>query len=410
MTEPQPWALTADWVFPVSAPPLERGLVTVQGEHILSVEPAGTRRADLDLGAAAVLPGLVNAHTHLDLGGLRGAVPFTGDFPAWLRAVIAHRRARPAEQVQADVRAGLAESIRQGVTLLGDISAGGLSWPALAGAPIRAVVFHELLGLPATRAGLAWATALDWLRAHPATPTCRPGLSPHAPYSARASLFRAAASLAEARNLPLMTHLAETTGELELLAGHRGPFVPFLSALGVWDPDGLVLTPDEVIARNGAVPHALFAHGNYLDPLALLPPGATVVYCPRTHSFFGHPTHPFRALLERGARVALGTDSLASNPDLGVLAEARVLRRLYPDLPGEVLLRLATLAGAEALGWADETGSLAPGKSADLAVVPLPSPRGRPADPHHLVLASETPVARVLCRGRWVYPGSTALP
>src|SRR5947208_1596350 len=124
MTTPT-WTLTARWLFPVSAPPLEGGVLTLAGERIVAVESHG--RADLDLGDCAILPGLVNAHVHLDLSGLRGAVPFTGDFTDWLRAVIRHRRARTPAQIEADVRAGLAESLRAGVTLLGDISGGGLS-------------------------------------------------------------------------------------------------------------------------------------------------------------------------------------------------------------------------------------------------------------------------------------------
>jgi cytosine/adenosine deaminase-related metal-dependent hydrolase len=125
-----------------------------------------------------------------------------------------------------------------------------------------------------------------------------------------------------------------------------------------------------------------------------------VVYCPRTHAAFGHAPHPFRELLARGVRVALGTDSLASNPDLDVLAEARFLHARYPNVPGHVLLHLATLAGAEALGRQDEAGSLTAGKSADLVVVPLAAEE--PADPHELVLDSSRPVAAVLFRGEWV--------
>ncbi len=150
---------------------------------------------------------------------------------------------------------------------------------------------------------------------------------------------------------------------------------------------------------NGVSP-TLIVHGNFLSPaVASFPKNATVVYCPRTHAAFGHPPHPFREFLARGVRVAVGTDSLASNPDLDVLAEIRFLHRLYPDVPGDVLLRMATLSGAEALGWADETGSLAPGKSADLVVVPLPA---RNDEPHHLLLDSDLAVCKVLFRGGWV--------
>src|SRR5262249_36601051 len=132
-----------------------------------------------------------------------------------------------------------------------------------------------------------------------------------------------------------------------------------------------------------------------------IPINGTVVYCPRTHAAFGHPLHPFRELLARGVRIALGTDSLASNPDLDILAEARFLHRLYPDMPGADLLRAITLSGAEALGWQQETGSLEPGKSADLVVVPIPEET--PPDPYHLVLASALRVSTVLYRGRWTF-------
>src|SRR5262249_37047928 len=149
-----------------------------------------------------------------------------------------------------------------------------------------------------------------------------------------------------------------------------------------------------------------FAHGNFLRPDAPFPPGGSVVYCPRTHAYFGHPPHPFPQLLARGVRVALGTDSLASNPDLDVLAEARFLHRLYPDAPAAPLLHMATVAGAEALDWGDEAGSLTPGKSADLVVVGLPP--GESADPHRLLLGADLPVLRVLCRGRWAWPEGAA--
>jgi cytosine/adenosine deaminase-related metal-dependent hydrolase len=401
MAESQPptWTLTARWVFPVAGPPCEHGTVTVAGERIVAVEPRGMRTPDVACGNAALLPGLVNAHTHLDLSGLRGRLPPSGDFTAWLRGVIVHRRGVSPEQVQADIRTGLAESLAHGTTLLGDISGQGLSWPLLADGPCRAVVFHELLGLSRPRARQAWAQARAWFLAHPATPTCRPGLSPHAPYSVRAALFRTAARFARASQCPVAIHLAESPDELELLHHRRGPFVDFLSELGVWDPERLVQGPEAVLALNADVPHLLLAHGNYL-PVAALPRGGTVVYCPRTHAAFGHRPHPFRELLAAGFRVALGTDSLASNPDLDVLAEARFVHRVHPDVPGAVLLRMATLAGAAALGWENETGSLEPGKSADLVVLPLPNDED--PDPARLVLGSLERVRAVLWRGRWV--------
>jgi len=397
-----PWTLTARWIFPVSSPPIADGLVTIAGERIVSVEPRGRRTADLDLGETAILPGLVNAHTHLDLSGLRGRCPPSGDFTGWLRQVIAHRRGMTSEQIDADIRAGLDESLRHGTTLLGDISAGGMSWPFLADAPLGSIIFYELLGLTKERAERSLEAAHAWLESCPASTHCRPGLSPHAPYSVRTELFAQSALLARSPKRPLAVHLAESREELELLHHHRGPFVSFLKDLGVWDADGLAPSPAHIMKVCDQRIPKLFVHGNYLAPSARIPRNSTIVYCPRTHAAFGHAPHPFRQFLERGIRVALGTDSLASNPDLSVLAEIRHLHCQHPDVPGEALLRMATLSGAEALGWADDTGSLEAGKSADLVVVPLsPDAAG---DPYPRLLESDKPVQQVLCRGRWIEP------
>ncbi|HEY7311070.1 MAG TPA: amidohydrolase family protein [Gemmataceae bacterium] len=390
-----PWTLSARWLLPVSGPPIAGGGLTIAGERIVAVEPAGERPVDVDLGEVAVLPGLVNAHTHLDLTGLRGRCPPSADFTGWLRQVIAHRRSVAPEQIEADIRAGLAESLRFGTTLLGDISGDGGSWDVLVKAPLRAVVFREMLGLPEARASEAWERLDRWLESRSATPTCRPGVSPHAPYSVRSSLFFAASI----RSVPVAVHVAETAAEQELLMLCRGPFVSFLRDLDVWAPDGLVEDTDHVLRLLTGLSPTLLVHGNYLPPDSAIPPNASIVYCPRTHAAFGHPPHPFRDFLARGVRVALGTDSLASNPDLSILAEMRFLHERRPDVPGDVLLRMATLTGAEALGWADETGSLDAGKSADLVVVPLAG--GENGDPHQRVLASDLPVQRVMYRGQW---------
>src|SRR5262249_45819749 len=161
---------------------------------------------------------------------------------------------------------------------------------------------------------------------------------------------------------------------------------PFLKELGVWDPDGLANGITAVLRACDTRTPKLFIHGNHLAPSVRIPRNSTVVYCPRTHAAFGHPPHPYRRLLDRGVRVPVGTDSLPSTPALALLAEARFLRRIAPDIPGATLLSLATLAGAFALGWADTTGSLEAGKSADLIVIPLPDHPTN--DPHDLVLGT----------------------
>src|SRR5262249_37212014 len=168
---------------------------------------------------------------------------------------------------------------------------------------------------------------------------------------------------------------------------------------GVWAPDQLVRSWEDILHLTEPARPVAYVHANYLPPSTPIPPHGAIVYCPRTHAAFGHRPHPFRDFLARGVRVAVGTDSLASNPDLDVLAEIRSLHQRYPDVPGATLLRMATLSGAEALGWADETGSLAPGKSADLVVLPLPE--REESEPYQLILASDLAVRQVMWRGQW---------
>lgn len=390
------WSLTARWIVPVAGPPLPDGVVHLQGSTILRVEPAGGQRADLDLGDAIVLPGLVNAHVHLDLSGFQKPVPYDGDFTRWLRAVVAHRQqaAPPAEQVAS----GLAESLVAGVTLLGDITHAGQSWPILAGAPLWATVFHEVLGLTHDRAATHLASLQDWLSRRPDASNLQVGLSPHAPYSTRRSLYRDLADIARRHDFPLTTHLGETQEELELLQSHTGPFRSFLEEINLWDPRGLVRDPADVVEICRPVPQVLLAHGTYLDPGLLGGWTGTVVFCPRTHAHFRQKPHPFRQLLAQGTRVAIGTDGRSSNPDLSVLNEIRYFHQQYPDVDPAVLIRMATLSGAEALGWSGRTGSLEPGKSADLIVVPM---TGTTGDPCRLLLESTVEVQRVLFAGQW---------
>jgi cytosine/adenosine deaminase-related metal-dependent hydrolase len=392
--------LTARWVLPVAGPPLEGGQVVIRDDKIESVEPRGTRAAEEDLGNVAIIPGLVNPHTHLDLSGARGLIPPTDPehFTDWLKGVIAYRKTRTSEQVQDDVRTGLAECMRFGTTLIGDIASGGASWDQIKGAVVRGVVFREIIGL-----GFDWQDryfdAHAWLTTRSSTTTCRAALSPHAPYTVRRVLFTTLHERVSQAGNPIAVHLGESPAEMDLVLRRTGAFVPFLSVFQFDQLDALIESFTDVTNSPDSCAPELFVHCNFLPIDTSFRPNQSVVYCPRTHAAFGHPPHPFREFLKRGVRVCLGTDSLASNPDLDILAEARFVHAKYHDFPGDQLLKMVTLSGAEALGWADECGSLEPGKSADLVTVPLPD---RDGDPYELLLTDpRTDGRRTMFRGEW---------
>ena len=405
--------LTARYVFPVEGPPIPGGRLTIDRGRIAAVGPADAGPADLDLGNVAVVPGFVNAHTHLELSPIAGRAGAPEDEVAWLRRVVDQRRGGSEKTLREAVGRNIAESLASGTTFLADTTTAGLSWDRVAAAPVRAVVFAELIGLRRERGLQTSEDAWDWIgKLDPGDQVAacaRPGLSPHAPYSTSGWLYHRAAM----SRMPLSTHLAEMPEELELLERRTGPLRDFLEDLGAWDDDWDPIGPKPGdYVRKGDLRKAdwLIAHGNYFDPSEfwqLRPEAApdghrvAVAYCPRTHARFGHAPHPFLAMMERGVVVCLGTDSLASSPSLSVLDEIRFLKRRDPTLSGPLLLTMATLFGAWALRAETTTGSLKAGKSADLAVVALPD---RDADdPHDLLLDSDLPVAATVFEGDFVH-------
>jgi aminodeoxyfutalosine deaminase len=407
------FSLSARYVFPVEGQPIRDGMIVVDDGRIVSVEPARGNAADLDLGNVAILPGFVNTHTHLELSTL-DTEPHgqPEDEIDWLARVIAQRRAGSLEVLKEAAERHVAQSVVAGTTLVADTTTAGLSWDAIAAAPTRAIVFAELLGLRRARGLQTSEEAWTWISSltsdAQSEARARCGLSPHAPYSTAGWLYYRAAS----SRLPLSTHLAEMPEELELLRTGGGRLRTFLEQLGAWDDDWEPIgdRPAHYVRRHDLKKADwLIAHGTYLDPAdfwQLRPEAApegqrvAVAFCPRTHARFGHVTHPYREMLERGIVVCLGTDSLASAASLSILDEARFLHRSDPSLGGPLLLTMSTLFGAWALRADTVTGSLRPGKSADLAVVALPDRNDN--DPHWLLLDSDLPVVATMFEGRFV--------
>ena len=385
------------WVLPVAAPPIRDGWVEVAGGVVTDVgAPAALPRErparTVRLPGHAVLPGLVNAHTHLELSGLRGAVPRTGSMPEWARAVMAGRARTAAGSAEA-VRAAVDELRRAGTTLVGDVANTRESLAALRDGPVAAVVFREALGFDVGDAEAdAIAAALSGERAAGAGGHVRIAIAAHAPYSVSPALFRALAGAAG--NGPRSVHVAESAEELELLRAGSGVWRAILEERGRWRADwkppraGPVAYLD---ALGWVGPHTLIVHGVHLTPTEIdriAAAGATLVACPRSNAWTGAGAPPLARFYAAGGRVAVGTDSLASAPDLNVFAELAAMRRLAPSVPASALLASATAVGASALGAGDRLGVIAPSRPAALIAVEL---RGATDDVEEYLLSGIEP-------------------
>jgi cytosine/adenosine deaminase-related metal-dependent hydrolase len=291
--------------------------------------------------------------------------------------------------------------------MLGDIAQPGEPLSPMETGDLSSTVFLELIAPMPERVEPALEMARKYVVAGHAAASWRPGLSPHAPYSVHPDLLAGAVSLSADERIPLAFHLAESPEEMRLLRHGAGPLAECLREMGAWHPEthGGGRRPLDYLRTLAAADRALVVHGNYLDDeeIALLaerPDTMSVVYCPRTHAYFGHRAYPLAAMLSAGVTVALGTDSRASSPDLSVLAEMRHVVRNHPTVALETVLAMGTRNAAKALGRDHETGSLEPGKYADLTIVALPD---NPADPYDLLFRYDRPVLATYFRGRQVF-------
>jgi cytosine/adenosine deaminase-related metal-dependent hydrolase len=373
--------ITAALVAPMDLPSIKDGGVLIGGGRILAVGRAEELRGKHpdaiveEFPCSILTPGLVNAHTHLELSDqVQGPPP--SSFVDWLMNLISQTsrwgEAMPRGVADA-VATGVEQCVRFGVTTAGDISKQCMfSRPALRDAPIRVISFGEIQAMAKRRVLLdeRFAAAAD--DSHK-TERLTIGISPHAPYTVEAHAYQFCLEYARKTGAPLATHLAENPQEAEFLADHTGPF-RHLWEVGVnaWDEKVPRYSGGPIrLARDlGLLDHpTLLAHVNYCDDdeLAILAAGrASVVYCPRTHKYFGHPPHRWREMLAAGVNVAVGTDSCASSPDLNLLDDLRLMHRIAPEVDAAALWQMATIRAARALQLENEVGSLTPGKRADV--------------------------------------------
>ena len=399
--------LSADWVLPVEGEPIENGAVAIEGERIAAVGTAAELGEGERFPDAAIVPGFVNAHTHLEYAVYAGF----GDgqsFGPWIQTHVERKRRLERSDMEAIARLGAAECLRSGVTTVGDLAFAGASAHACAELGLRALVYLEVFGDDPADTRRQFEEKRAYV-APALSDRVRLGVSPHAPYTCSTPVYEYAVGL----GLPLATHLNESQDELDWLLRGEGPWQPFGEMLV--DPYG-----ESGVRRLAAAgllgPHVVAAHCVKVDEEEielLATAGVAVAHCPRSNAQLGCGIAPLDALRRAGLRIGVGTDGVSSVPShdyfeelRAVVASARSREERADVLSAAEALELATLGGARALGLEDEIGSLAPGKRADLAVLSLSGSPYLPwEDPAAAVVYGGAPhrIAATLVDGRTRY-------
>jgi cytosine/adenosine deaminase-related metal-dependent hydrolase len=379
----------ASWILPISEPPIRDGWVAIDRGRVAAIgrrAPSGIGPADVDLGDVAVMPGLVNAHTHLEFSYLRDEVSPASTFVTWVRAVMAARRERPdpsAPEILNAVDRAIAEATAAGTAVIGDISNTLVTFGPLTRSPLAAVVFYELIRFNAPNPQEFVDAACHAIDSLGQTDQVRASLAAHAPYSVSPLVFRAIRTAIDRMPfVPCSVHLSEATEETEFLRSGEGAWRVLLEQLGAWDPAWVPpgVSPVQFLDESGFLDsRTLAVHGVQMSPAdlaRLAVRGTTLVTCPRSNGHTGAGAPPISDFYKSGVRVAIGTDSLASAPDLNVFAELATMRALAPQVPASALLDSATNQGARALGFDADYGTIEPGKVARLLVVEIPPDAG----------------------------------
>ncbi len=379
--------ITAKWIWTEpDQPPLENATLIMSDGLLVDIHK-GVDATAQNLGPVAIIPGLINAHTHLEFSGQHEPTAPMRPFANWIKGVVAQRRQAPADYPQSALAAGLDELRTSGTIGFGEIVTYDLARADLAAlvsictddhaTNIQGRFFREVFTLKPENISAQVTMAQKHLQVSQELGLAA-GLSPHAPYTVHPQLFSEVIALANSERVPVTMHLAETQDELQLLAEGTGSLAQLLQDFDQW-PTGVfgnrtVRTELEGLAQCVS---GLVIHGNYLTPDELKwisgQPSLTLVYCPRTHAGFGHLDHPWRRLMELGGQVALGTDSRASNPDLSIFRELQFLQGAHPDLGPLDLLPLATSKAGSALVMKNSSGRLVRGERFLATLVRSPS-------------------------------------
>ena len=401
--------LRARVVIPVSSAPIPDGAVVVSGNTITAVGPFTEIRAEhpgevTDLGERVLLPGLVNAHCHLDYSMMRRAIQPQRSFTEWIRRINALKRSLSPEDYRAAIERGFGELQRWGTTAVANIESFPELLTAMSASPLRTWWFLEMIDVRHLVANDEVVTGtLAFFETH--GPRLGGfGLSPHSPYTASGPLYELASEAAAKLGMPVMTHVAESRDEWEMFRHARGELYDFMLRLGRWMHDcHHGRTPLQHVFNHTALgTHWILAHMNELDDedltlLASIPrhERPSIVHCPGSHRYFRHAPFRLAKLLELRMNICLGTDSLASTHSLSMFDEMRILADREQWLHPADIVAMATLNGARALNL--NAGKIEPGALADLIAIPHDATM---RDIHAAVIANRQPVAWMMIDGQ----------
>jgi cytosine/adenosine deaminase-related metal-dependent hydrolase len=382
--------LRAGTVVTMDGPPIDNGAVAVSGNRIVDVgrfDDVNARNTGeiVDLGEQALLPGLINAHCHLDYTCLRGKIPPQKFFADWIRAINAEKATLSPKDYLASINDGFADAKRFGTSTIANLTAFPELIPQIQ-PPIRTCWFPELIDVRAPeRANEIVDMAMESVkRARSAGAPW--GLAPHAVFTASRELFRRCEQVAQRDNVLLTTHLAESREEIQMFHDASGPLYEFLKSIGRPMGDCGNSTPLQIFSeiRDSSTPLRcarndsgwLVAHLNEVgeDDFQLLEKSSRkfhIVHCPRSHNYFGHSRFAFERLRALGFNICLGTDSLASNESLSLFDELRAFQSNFPQVSPEEILRMVTVNPARALQQETALGKIRRGQHADLIAVPF---------------------------------------
>jgi cytosine/adenosine deaminase-related metal-dependent hydrolase len=398
----------ADVVLPLVAPPIFRGAVRVEGSEVVAVGPAAELTAQpgeavTDLGAATLLPGLINAHCHLDFTCFKGALSARQGFTEWIKSINGLRRSFGKEEYIASIAQGFEMLAKGGATTVANIEAFPELLPLLPVPPLRTWWFLELIDVRSRiNEDETMMGALSFFESHPEW-LGGFGLSPHAPYTASVALYRLARSCGEKYGMLSTTHIAESVEEHEMFSHASGALHDFVASLGRDNSDcGHGSALSHLIEHGVIGNNCIIAHLNYLqdyDYELVSGAGASVVHCPKCHTYFGHAPFPLKALRAHGVNVCLGTDSLASNTSLDMRAEMREAQALH-GLGDREVLEMVLLNGAKALGQAGKLGQISAGSVADLVAFPHEEHLDGAIAPYKQVVQSHRDPSLLLINGK----------